>query len=139
MRFLIEGLIMISKTYTIPLNPIPWKRSGLNGSMFFDKQKNEKVAVGLYLIKDHGSMPKFEGPLKLSVTFFMKQNKSVKERTKGPYCYKTPDLDNLVKFLCDSINDTDTIWQDDKQVADLQVQKIYDGNPRTVLIISELA
>ncbi len=129
---------MKSKTYTIPINPITWKRAGLCHTTFYDKQKSEKLAIGLYLMRDHDNAPRFQGPLHLSATFFMKRPKTVKERTKGPWCYKTPDLDNLVKLLCDAINDTDTIWDDDKQVSQFTAQKIYDPIPRTVLIISEL-
>lgn len=131
---------MKSKTYTIPINPITWKRAGVNNSMFYDKQKQEKLAVGLYLINQHEDTPRFSGPLKMTVTFFMKQPKTIKERNIGgsKYCYKTPDLDNLCKFLMDAINDTDVVWEDDKLVSHLIAQKIYDAIPRTVITIEEI-
>jgi len=129
-------------TYTIPLNPITWKRAGIaRGTTFYDTQAKEKLAVGLHLVNQHGSRAKFIGPLRLSVIFYMKLPKSIKDRNLGgsKYCYKTPDLDNLYKFLADAINDTDTIWEDDKQVAHIIAEKIYDTDPRTLITIEELA
>lgn len=128
------------KTYTIPLNPTAWKRAGLSQSAhFYDKQKKEKIAMGLYLVNCHGSTPRFSGPLKVDIEFFLAHPKTLKERNmKSSYCYKTPDLDNLGKFALDSITDTDTIWEDDKQVADLHMVKVYDIMPRTIITIKEL-
>ena len=128
-------------TYTIPINPISWKRAGVSNSLFYDKQKKEKLAVGLYLVNQHGSADKFIGPLKITITFFMKSPKSIKDRNtdNSKHCYTTPDLDNLCKFLMDSINDTDTIWEDDKQVAHIIAEKIYDKLPRTVITIEQLS
>ena len=69
---------MKSKTYIIPINPIPWKRAGINTSTFYDRQKKEKLACGLYLINAHGDAPRFEGPLKVTAQFYLQQPKSIK-------------------------------------------------------------
>lgn len=128
---------MRTKTYIIPIQPIAWKRAGLNGSLFFDRQKAEKLATGLYLSQAHNNEEPFSGPLSMDVTFYLPAPRDKKSRTPGIYCYKTPDLDNLIKFLCDSCNDAN-IWEDDKLVCKITTQKIYDKNPRTVLILTEL-
>ena len=129
---------MRSITYNIPLNPISWKRAGLNGKCFFDKQTNDKLAVGLYLINQHGSEAKFTGPVKVEITFFMRQSQHVARRTKCPYVSAFPDIDNLQKFIFDCINNTATIWTDDKQVAWVDARKMYDKEPHTSLTIIEL-
>jgi Holliday junction resolvase RusA-like endonuclease len=126
------------KTYVIPLNPIPWKRAGLAGHTFFDKQTKEKLAMGLYLIQQHGNDPKFKGPLKLDMHFRMPIPKSISKRKHSEYQSTYPDIDNLIKMVLDTINNTETIWEDDKQVAEISSTKIYDTKPRTIIIISEI-
>ena len=44
-----------------------------------------------------------------------------------------PDVDNLAKFYLDCANGT--LFEDDKQIVELHVRKIYSVNPRTVMRI----
>lgn len=46
-----------------------------------------------------------------------------------------PDLDNIVKILCDSLNKV--AWYDDKQIASLVVRKYYSEEPKVMVMISE--
>ncbi len=133
---------MKSITYTIPLEPIAWKRAGMNFDrrLFFDKQKNEKVALGIYLTRDHNNAPRWTGPIAIDVIFYFKIPKSIKDRNINGslWVYKKPDADNLYKLLADAINDTQSIWTDDCQVADAHIRKLYDKDPRTIITISQL-
>ena len=47
-----------------------------------------------------------------------------------------PDADNLAKTVLDACNGV--IFQDDGQVAELTVHKVYSGNPRTAISIGKL-
>ena len=50
----------------------------------------------------------------------------------------TPDLDNLVKLICDTIQGKDRMIVDDSQICMLQAEKIYGDPPMTEVIIEEL-
>ncbi len=130
-----------SITYEIPLAPIPWQRAGINSQYrrFFDRQKQEKLAIGLYISSIHNDAPLFEGPLLLEATFYFPYPKTKSKKTPLPvWHWVKPDGDNLQKFLCDSITDTEVVWHDDKQVAWSNVKKLYGKIPRTIFTISEL-
>lgn len=49
---------------------------------------------------------------------------------------KKPDLDNIVKIICDALN---TIaYKDDSQIVEITVRKFYGEEPRVHVGISEL-
>lgn len=128
-----------SKTYRIEgISPIAWKRAGLNGSVFYDQQKHDKLAVGLIMTKQHGTSRIFQGPLGLEMIYFGPIPKSSKVREPGDYISTTPDGSNLQKFVEDVITDCH-IWEDDKQVAKWIGVHIYSHNPRTIIRITELS
>lgn len=126
-----------SKTYTIKLNPIPWQRARLSGNRFFDAQKEDKLSFGLYLNKQHGFDPIFSNPIHMDVTFYMPIPKSIKKRKSSLYHSTFPDLDNLCKFLMDAIKDVLVI--DDKIICSLSAKKMYDKEPRTEIVITEVS
>ena len=134
-----KGTIMARmKEYVINLVPIPWKRAGVREKVFYDRQTHEKLAFGLYLNKEHGSEPKFVKPVHVEVVFYMPIPKSVSKRSRILWHRSVPDIDNLQKFVFDAINHTRTIWEDDRIVSSLVAKKVYDNNPRTHIIITEL-
>ena len=81
------------------------------------------------------------GDIKLTVWFCMKRPKNHygtgknqhKLKSNAIYHTKKPDIDNLVKFVMDSLNKV--FWKDDSQVCSLIAVKIYDEKPRTVIQI----
>jgi len=128
-----------SKTYVIDCNPIPWQRAGINSqaARFFDRQKQDKIAFGLYILSQHGNSPLFEGPLLVEATFYMPIPKTGFKKGTLWHCKKA-DADNFLKFLFDSITNTEAVWNDDCQVSKIITSKIYDKHPRTIFTISEL-
>ena len=48
---------------------------------------------------------------------------------------KKPDMDNVAKVICDSLNHV--AYHDDAQVVDCQIRKFYSNSPRVVVTISE--
>lgn len=46
---------------------------------------------------------------------------------------KKPDVDNLIKFVMDSLNKV--FWKDDSQICSVIAQKRYDEKPRTIIQI----
>ena len=76
----------------------------------------------------------------LEATFFMPRPLHAKKGTKlldSPHFYR-PDLDNLFKFLTDSMDDTEVIFTDDCQISCISTKKIYGNPPRTEIILTEL-
>lgn len=126
------------KEYVINFAPIPWKRAGIHGKTFYDKQHHEKLATGLYLNQQHGNAPQFTKPIHVEAIFYMPIPKIIKKREPYKWFANFPDIDNLQKFIFDAITDTGVIWKDDRLIASLIAKKLYDKNPRTHIIITEL-
>lgn len=131
---------MREKEYLINVHPIGWKRAGLKHKRFYDQQTHDKLAIGLYLQQQHAGEPKFTKPVHMDFEFYMGSPKVVKsgKNLPTPWFGTVPDLDNLVKFSMDTVNDTGVIWSDDRIVVSLTAKKVYDNNPRIRMVIKEL-
>jgi len=71
-----------------------------------------------------GAMPSptlIDGPVSLSVSFYLPRPKSIKARTV-PHVTK-PDLDKLVRAVKDGL--TRIVWRDDAQVVEVKAWKQY--------------
>lgn len=83
-----------------------------------------------------------KGPIALDVLFYMpipKSTSKVKQRQmeNGVIAHtKKPDVDNLVKLVLDCMNKT--IFEDDSQISDLRIKKIYSSKPGTLIRIFPL-
>ncbi len=98
----------------------------------------KKVAAWEKVVKAEASrhFPEpFNGPVALSLAFFMKRPKS---RKKDNYVMTTPDLDNLEKAFLDGLNEV--AYMDDKQVVVKSAVKRYivTGEPRVEVVVSAL-
>jgi crossover junction endodeoxyribonuclease RusA len=127
-----------SKEYVINISPVRWKRPGLCRKRFYDQQKHEKLATGLFLVQQHAGEPRFDSPVHVEITFHMPIPARIKERKNKFWCLNTPDIDNLSAFVFDAITQTEVIWKDDCIVCSMTCKKVYDRNPRTHIIIKEL-
>ena len=128
-----------SFTMVIEGNPIAKMRArlacGFNTKRFYDAQQHAKQAAKIYIINQFGSTQQFQGPLSLTVTYYMPIRKShiVPE---GSIFYYKPDVDNLDKWTMDLLSHI--AYHDDCQIADLEAHKRYSSRPRTELTIKEL-
>lgn len=125
-----------SKSYCVKMNPIPWKRAGMNGSRLFDAQKQDKVMMGLYLNQQHNDEPLFNKATHLEVIFYFNYPKTLKKRSGSSWVSTVPDLDNLEKFLLDSIKNI--LITDDRIIVSMNSKKIYDKDPRVEFTLTEL-
>lgn len=85
----------------------------------------------------------FTGPIRLTVQFFMPVPASISKKKKYELYAKShvikPDIDNLLKTVCDGLNGV--IWLDDKQIAQIDCSKRYvtEGvEPYTRVMVEEL-
>lgn len=126
------------KSYLIEVNPIPWKRPQLNGTRFYDGQARDKVSFSLYLLKQHDGEDLFSKPIHMDVVFYMPIPVNTKAKVKPTLNWHQikPDLDNLCKFLWDSMNGV--IISDDKILVSLSAKKMYSNKPRYEFTITEV-
>lgn len=127
------GVAMECK-YVLSGDPIPLARARFSHTRrVYDPQKALKLVAQVTLENQHEG-PKFEGPLILDVTFFMHipQYKRKKIKIGDPH-YIKPDLDNLLKMVCDYANSI--LYRDDCIIMECHARKLYDDNPRTEFIL----
>jgi Holliday junction resolvase RusA-like endonuclease len=127
---------MRSKAYRINIPPIPWQRTTRSPNRCYDNDAKERISFGLYLNQQHNEEPFFNKPLHLDVIFYMPFPKLIKNRDKSNYHSNIPHLDNLYKFLLHAMKDV--LISDDRVICSLSLKKVYDNEPRTELIITEV-
>ena len=137
-------------SFTIIGQPVPLRRHRVarNGRMY-DPSFNDKKQIWLQIAKYKPKKP-FKGDIYLKVVFYLKRPKSHFRTGKYSHLLKDaykdkvyhsfkPDLDNLAKLLCDTIGGADRMIVDDAQICMLQAEKMYSTNPRTEVVIQEIA
>ena len=79
-----------------------------------------------------------DGPIQLHVDFFLARPKSVPV-TKRAFRTKAPDIDKLVRAVCDALTDAE-VWLDDSQVVKLISTKNYadDVDPGCIIQVTRL-
>lgn len=85
----------------------------------------------------------FEGPIKMTIIAYYSIAKSdskkrKEQKLKGeirPYNIK-PDIDNVVKVICDALNEI--AYHDDTQIVSLKVGKYFSDKPRVEVQIEEI-
>jgi len=75
-----------------------------------------------------------EGPVKLNVGFILPRPKSLPKKVQ--WHLKKPDLDKLVRSVCDSL--TGIMWQDDSQIVTIQATKSYAANAESTGVLIEI-
>ena len=133
--------------FTIAGKPKPLKRHRVarNGRMY-DPSSKDKKDIWLQIARYKPIRP-FAGSIRLSVRFTMPIPKSryrtgkykhlLKDKYKGIRQHTVkPDLDNLLKMICDVMNNG--YYIDDSQICEIYAEKIYGENPNTAVIIEEI-
>ena len=74
----------------------------------------------------------YTGLVKMSIKAYFKPNKGISNKQYdlliGQGHLKRPDLDNLIKIICDGLNGV--AYKDDNQVAIISAEKVYDNKER---------
>ena len=132
--------------FTIPGKPIALKRHrpSARGGMY-DPSSKDKKQTWLQIAKYKPKRP-IAGDVYLKLIFYMPRPKHHYRTGKYKHLLKdsykdiiyhsvVPDLDNLVKFICDVMNKG--FYIDDSQICILQAEKLY-GEKRTEVTIQEI-
>lgn len=123
--------------YVLQGDPIPLSRVRIGNRRCWDPQKELKLISSITIQQQHGDNPKFHGPLHMDVTFYFHIPKThMKHLHPGtPHAFK-PDLDNLVKLICDICQNV--IFANDCCIAEIYCKKVYDDIPRTEFTVYQL-
>ena len=123
-------------------------RSTRTGRMY-DPSAKDKKQIWLQIAKFKPKRP-LAGDIMMKLIFNMPRPKSHFRTGKFKHLLKdgyediinhtfTPDLDNLVKLIADTIQGKDRMIVDDSQICMLQAEKVYGETPMTEVIIEELS
>lgn len=141
---LINSQPLVSVKISIPVEPVPKGRPRLGqakikGSAFrtrpvaFTPKATRIYESKLsHYINYKYSGPPLEGPLSLTVIFYVKKPKS----TKRIYPEVRPDLDNYLKAVMDACNRK--LYNDDGQIVTLSSSKFYGDKPRIEILLTKL-
>ena len=133
--------------FTLEGRPIALKRhrSTRTGRMY-DPSSKDKQKMWLQIAQFKPKRP-LAGDIYLKLIFYMQRPKHHYRTGKFKHLLKddvpdghsiTPDLDNLVKMLCDVIQGKNRFIVDDCQICMIQAEKVY-GTPRTEVFIEEIS
>lgn len=121
----------------IPGNPMGKQRPIVTRRGAFTPEKTvnyENLVKELYIINKY---PKIEGYISMSVVAYYpipKNTSKVKKEKmiKGVLLPdKKPDIDNVLKAICDALNKV--AYDDDKQIVNMNIAKQYSENPCVVI------
>ena len=127
-------------------NPLKMHRHTRKG-FTYDPSKKDKKDFLKKLLK-FAPKPPITSPIRIIIIFSMPRPKAHFRtgkfkgilKPKVPIQHsKTPDLDNLVKLVCDSLNGV--FYKDDSQISQLKAEKLYcdvDEKPRTEVHIEQI-
>ena len=122
---------------TIPGKPIAKKRPRfVRRGKFVGTYNEQETEEGKWVLLARSQVDRMlEGPVIAFFRFLMPMPKSMSKKhctlaEAGKYYHtKKPDLDNLVKFAKDCLNEV--AWRDDSHVVKITASKMYAREPRT--------
>ncbi len=112
--------------------PIAWARAGLCKGKFYDKQKHDKLVLGIEIERQHGAAPLLKGPLVYRATYYFKIPKShykKQEQMMGTPMIYVPDRDNLDKFIADLCKSI--VYDDDRTIWFAESKKVWWDEDKT--------
>lgn len=126
--------------YIIPGNPIPLARPRFGKGTVFDSQSTIKQHCAEHVRDQHGKLPFLVGPIHADIIFFMEisatASKKRRDKLRGSHHIYKPDFSNMLKFIEDVCQGI--VYGDDCIIASICGSKIYDDEPRTQIIFSEI-
>ena len=105
------------------------------------KTKNYETFVRELFFTQHGQ-PLMEGALKAGIIAYFPIPRSATKKLKAQMASeryphtKNKDCDNIAKSILDSLNGI--AYEDDKQIAFLEVSKYYSEQPRVMVVIEKI-
>jgi Holliday junction resolvase RusA-like endonuclease len=130
-------------SFTLEGDPIAQCRPRLGKGVVFDPLSATKKRMKWEVaskIKNLGDYRSYKGPLAVEMYIYSKiadsSSKSLKMRLMGAWSIHKPDVDNFAKFYLDLM--TGILYEDDKQVSKLLIEKRKSDRPRVEIKIYPL-
>jgi Holliday junction resolvase RusA-like endonuclease len=108
-------------------------KRGRHASMANDPRHDEWMAWIGFKALPHRPAQLLEGPLKLTIDFYLPKPKSTKSRVP----ISRPDLSNYVKAAEDAMNGI--LYVDDARIIEIHARKLYGLPSRVEITIEEVA
>jgi len=117
-------------------NPRPLQRPRLSRGRVYNPSSDD-INKMKRILQQHVKKP-LDGALDMHIAFYMPIAKSLPkkkqaERENAPHTSR-PDLDNLIKLVCDAGNGI--LYHDDCQVVSLTATKCYGTDPQTTITVT---
>jgi len=112
---------MITFTVLGKPNTLKRHRDGKRGK--YDPSAGDKRVFILHCNQHKPEKP-FDFPLHVYLQFHFKNHQH------------EPDIDNCIKFVFDALNKI--FWKDDRIIERVTAVKVFNGNPRTEVVIREV-
>lgn len=129
-----------TKLYIILGEPVAIGKVNIGHGNFYNSQQEKRFKFKNSLEIQHNDELLFSGPLRIDLKFNFKllkgSNRKFKDAQQGSPMYDKPTLLYLLDFIHDMMHGI--IYNDDTIIASLSCQKLYDTNPRTELIVTEM-
>lgn len=122
--------------------PVPWRAHAGYGRRSYNPRILEREYYQWQIKTQYNQATPISGPLSVMYTYHMPVPKgSSKVRTQQMlngvmHPIKRPDLDNLNKFLSDTL--IGLVIEDDSQIVSLTARKIFGNSPKTVIKIESI-
>lgn len=121
-----------TKKYVVKGNPVAF----MGRRKFNDGVIEDRTLWELLLQQQHGDEPIFNGPIKMSISFFFRKVAAGSKVTKGDLHSTFPNMDNLCHFIFEILQDI--VIKDARIVCSLKSTKEYAKNPYTEIVIEEV-
>lgn len=93
-----------------------------------DSKQNDRKKI-MQQMRAQSLSTRLDGPIAVNMTFHMGQAaKRVTERLNGSPFPKKPDIDNMVKYYLDVLNDL--VFTDDRLIVELWCKKVYSDKTK---------
>lgn len=119
--------------------PVPWKSHSGYGRRSFNPRYKEREYYRWQISSQYNQSQPLSGPLSMVYLYQMpiplhtSKIRRLQMLNGKMFPIKRPDLDNLNKFLSDTL--IGLVIEDDSQIVELKARKIYGEHPKTTINI----
>lgn len=118
--------------FIVNLQPVPKGRPRFNGKFAYTPDATRKFERDMArAAAEHRPVKPLEGPLAITLMFFIQKPKSVKREFP---CVR-PDIDNFQKSAIDALKG---FWKDDGQICEVRAVKRYSDQPMIFVKIAPI-
>ena len=127
-----------NNTYIITGNLAAFSRMDMDKKRIWDATTTFRAKSAIQLETQHGSKPKFEGPLHIDCVFFLEYPgaKYLAQKHVGNYHLIKPYMSVLMYFL-EHVG-IGILFTEGSSIASVTSKKVYDLNARTEFTIKEI-